>query len=187
MSYGLNESEDWFLLDLRNESEEVKWAKVIWFSQNIPKRSFILWLAVQNKLMTHDRIAKWGNYNMNVCALCLNEEESHKHLFFNCPFSKDVWDKLKSMMNVQILSNDWNEIIKEMADKPCNNSIWSIVRRLCIAAAVYGIWKERNSRIFRNESCNGDTVFGKTCDHVRNRLLSLKAKHTSAICQVEQI
>ena len=40
--------------DLRNDSEEVKWAKVIWFSQNIPKHSFILWLAAQNKLMTHE-------------------------------------------------------------------------------------------------------------------------------------
>ena len=30
---------------------EVKWSKLVWFSQCIPKQSFILWMAIQGKLM----------------------------------------------------------------------------------------------------------------------------------------
>ncbi|GJW19980.1 hypothetical protein Tco_0027416 [Tanacetum coccineum] len=32
--------------DLQNASSEVSWNKLVWFSQNIPKHAFILWLAI---------------------------------------------------------------------------------------------------------------------------------------------
>ncbi|PWA52362.1 Phytosulfokine [Artemisia annua] len=90
-------------------------------------------------------------------------------------------------MSLNVVSCNWNETINSIADKPCNNSIWSIVRRLCLAAAVYGVWNERNYRIFRDERCNCETVLGRICEQVRWRLISLKAKPTSAISQVEEI
>lgn len=36
----------------------VEWSKLIWFSQNIPKHAFVLWLAVQSKLPTQDKLRK---------------------------------------------------------------------------------------------------------------------------------
>ena len=38
--------------DLLNDSDKVKWYKTVWFSQNIPKHAFLLWMAVKNKLLT---------------------------------------------------------------------------------------------------------------------------------------
>ncbi|PWA56950.1 reverse transcriptase zinc-binding domain-containing protein [Artemisia annua] len=46
------------------ENMEVKWNKVVWYTQNIPKYSFILWLAIQNKLTTQDKIKSWGSYDL---------------------------------------------------------------------------------------------------------------------------
>ncbi|PWA39711.1 reverse transcriptase zinc-binding domain-containing protein [Artemisia annua] len=124
---------------------------------------------------------------MSVCALCMKDDETHDHLFFYCQLSSAIWNSLKTLMNKQMVDCKWNETINNFAEKPCNNSIWSIVRRLCLAAAVYGIWRERNSRIFSDERCTHETVFGKICDQVRSRLISLKAKSSSAISQVEHV
>ena len=33
--------------DLLNDTNEATWYEVVWFSQNIPKHAFVLWLAVQ--------------------------------------------------------------------------------------------------------------------------------------------
>ena len=34
--------------------------RLIWFNQNIPRHSFIWWLAIKNKLPTRDRTMCWG-------------------------------------------------------------------------------------------------------------------------------
>ncbi|GJT89551.1 RNA-directed DNA polymerase, eukaryota, reverse transcriptase zinc-binding domain protein [Tanacetum coccineum] len=125
--------------DMRIQSSKTTWAKLIWFSQCIPKRSFMLWMAIQGKLMTCDRMAKWVSYDMHVCALCKGNVESHDHLFFNCLFSQAIWKELKILMQFQSNANVWGDIIDELAEKPNNSSIWSIVRRLCLAGAVYAI------------------------------------------------
>lgn len=39
-------------IDLQPEEEHVIWSKMLWVSQNIPKHAFILWLVVQNRLIT---------------------------------------------------------------------------------------------------------------------------------------
>ncbi|XP_020250238.1 uncharacterized protein LOC109827635 [Asparagus officinalis] len=41
-------------------ASNVAWSKLIWERLNIPKHSFICWLAIQNRLLTQDRILKYG-------------------------------------------------------------------------------------------------------------------------------
>ncbi|GKF54235.1 RNA-directed DNA polymerase, eukaryota, reverse transcriptase zinc-binding domain protein, partial [Tanacetum coccineum] len=38
--------------DLRDCSDVVPWAKLVWFSQNIPRHAFLMWLAVHGRLRT---------------------------------------------------------------------------------------------------------------------------------------
>ena len=45
--------------------ETVKWYKMIWGKGCIPKLAFTLWLVVQGKLMTKDRLRKWGMLNVD--------------------------------------------------------------------------------------------------------------------------
>ncbi|GKD57224.1 reverse transcriptase zinc-binding domain-containing protein, partial [Tanacetum coccineum] len=132
--------------DMREMSIEVKWAKMIWFSC-IPKHSFILWLAIQEKLMTYDRMIKWGYCDMTCCLLCKNNVETHDHLFFNCPFSAAIWKELKLKTRFKSNAMLWNNIVKELAEKQNGNNIWSIVRRLCLATVVCSIWREKNNRM----------------------------------------
>ncbi|GJT54657.1 RNA-directed DNA polymerase, eukaryota, reverse transcriptase zinc-binding domain protein [Tanacetum coccineum] len=170
--------------DMRVQSSKSTWAKLVWYSQCIPKQSFILWMAIQGKLMTCDRMEKWGSYDMTVCALCKSDAESHDYLFFNCPFSQAIWMELKTLMQFQSNAIGWEGIINELAEKPNKSSIWSIVRRLCLAGAVYSIWRERNNRIFRDEECSWEGTLKMICDTVRLRLLGLNVKKSMAAQQV---
>ena len=82
-------------LTLSQQHEEVEWSKVVWFSQGNPRYAFILWMAIKGKLQTQDRIMVWNSNKDMKCSLCNMTNDSHKHLFFECEFSKSIWEKLK--------------------------------------------------------------------------------------------
>ncbi|GKF47713.1 reverse transcriptase zinc-binding domain-containing protein, partial [Tanacetum coccineum] len=72
--------------DMNIQYPVVSWWKLIWFSQCIPKHSFIVWLAIQDRLTTQDKFRRWGDYAVNRCCLCCQDSEDIKHLLFQCPF-----------------------------------------------------------------------------------------------------
>uniref|UniRef100_A0A803PM74 Reverse transcriptase zinc-binding domain-containing protein n=1 Tax=Cannabis sativa TaxID=3483 RepID=A0A803PM74_CANSA len=49
----------------------VYWCNEVWGRFNIPKHSFILWLAIQNRLKTKDRLQRFQIVNDATCNLCL--------------------------------------------------------------------------------------------------------------------
>ncbi|GJU53272.1 putative RNA-directed DNA polymerase, eukaryota, reverse transcriptase zinc-binding domain protein [Tanacetum coccineum] len=145
--------------DLNNSDEDVKWTKLVWFSQNIPKHSFVLWLSIQQKLYTQDKIRSWGSYDMMACPLCNHGMDSHQHLFFQCKFTEDLWNKVKIKMEISNDCRGWEDIVNTFSDMYCGNFINSIIRRLSLATCVYLIWQERNYRLFRNERRTNEDLF----------------------------
>ncbi|PWA90893.1 RNA-directed DNA polymerase, eukaryota, Reverse transcriptase zinc-binding domain protein [Artemisia annua] len=152
--------------DLNRLNPCVEWWKLVWYSQCIPKHTFILWLA--NRQSTQDRLMKWGIHGANRCCLCYNNSVDLPHLFFQCPFLRKCGDI------IQRLVNDGN-----------GNNISSVVRRLFLAASVYNIWNERNRRSFRDDSRNSNEVFKNIVDIVRNRLIGLTVRESGAIRSME--
>ncbi|GJS94192.1 RNA-directed DNA polymerase, eukaryota, reverse transcriptase zinc-binding domain protein, partial [Tanacetum coccineum] len=157
--------------NLKDDTSIVVWSSLVWYTQCIPKHSLILWMAYQGKLLTQDRIKKWGSFDMMACSLCKSDEGLHNNLFFQCNFFKRIWEKIQELMDCHILKVEWLSIVETLAMKPCQNKIWSIVRRLCIGATVYAIWCERNFRIFRNEERDWNVVLQIICDNVKLRLI----------------
>ncbi|GJX44527.1 RNA-directed DNA polymerase, eukaryota, reverse transcriptase zinc-binding domain protein, partial [Tanacetum coccineum] len=150
--------------DLNEQGHVVPWWKLMWFSQCIPKPSFILWLAVQNRLNLED----------------LN------HLMFQCSFAKEIWNKISLNAEFQTNSLDLMEIIQYLIDAGNGNNIKSIIRRIAFAASVYGVWTERNGRIFKDSKRSCDEVVKSIIDTIRNKLLGIKVKDTSAVRDVER-
>ncbi|XP_022003579.1 uncharacterized protein LOC110901032 [Helianthus annuus] len=98
----------------RTREEEVPWSESVWFSQCISKHAFLLWLIIRRKLLTQDKIIKWGHarrrgMNMMCCLLCYKDYDSHDHLFFSCYYSTQVWYHIRAyaeMENVQPICSD---------------------------------------------------------------------------------
>ncbi|PWA54238.1 RNA-directed DNA polymerase, eukaryota, Reverse transcriptase zinc-binding domain protein [Artemisia annua] len=92
---------------------------------------------------------------------------SHSHLFFACPFSKRLWERLKVLAKLQDLSNTWGENVLGIVNKPAKNSIWSVIQRLLLGAVVYFIWQESNMRLFGNGGRSIEFLFVKIVETMR--------------------
>lgn len=66
------------------------WWKSVWFPSSIPKHSFILWLTMRERLLTRDKLLRWGIQTPEDCLLCDSVQETCSHLFFLCPFSAQI-------------------------------------------------------------------------------------------------
>ncbi|XP_071714208.1 uncharacterized protein [Rutidosis leptorrhynchoides] len=77
---------------IRSKSNQVPWASIVWFSNNIPKHAFVMWLLMGEKLKTQDKLKHWevSETQVLLCSLCEQVSDSHDHLFFNCAFSLQV-------------------------------------------------------------------------------------------------
>lgn len=78
----------------------VPWHKAVWFKDHIPKHAFICWVVAWNRLHTRDRLRNWGLAVPASCILCNDLVESRAHLFFDCPFSSEVWSFFTSRANL---------------------------------------------------------------------------------------
>ncbi|XP_058180014.1 uncharacterized protein LOC131298547 [Rhododendron vialii] len=156
----------------RHRSPIQPWHPLVWFSQGVPRWSFIEWLAILGRLSTRDRLVSWGVTASSQCVLCLNGMESHNHLFFECDFSAATWGQIMIRngicMAVVPLSQELEWAGQNRAGKGFRNYIY----KLSLAASVYFLWGERNSRIFQGSSKGIPEVVHAIFDAIRARLSS---------------
>ncbi|GJU67029.1 RNA-directed DNA polymerase, eukaryota, reverse transcriptase zinc-binding domain protein [Tanacetum coccineum] len=171
--------------DMTIQHPVVSWWKLIWFSQCIPKHSFIVWLAFQDRLSTQDKFQKCRDCVVNRCSLCCQDAEDIKHLLFLCPFSKDLWAKVRRIADIRCNSFNLMSIMQFLTDDGNGNNIRSIVRRIAFAACIYNIWQEKNGRIFREVGRNYDEVFKNIMDKVKHSLLGLTVKDSPVVRDIE--
>ncbi|KAK9078070.1 hypothetical protein SSX86_002127 [Deinandra increscens subsp. villosa] len=173
--------------DLCIAKPDVSWASIVWFSQSIPRHSFVLWLACRGRLLTQDRLQRWDKERNLKCVFCSNQCDSHTHLFFECEYPQRVWVKLK---RIALLDNAPStllgcaEVIKSSTK---TKSVRAIIQRLMLAATVYFIWQERNLRTFQNKERSVETLCIQIQEIVRMKLLGLKIRKTPLTMRMSEI
>nr|GEU71745.1 hypothetical protein [Tanacetum cinerariifolium] len=167
--------------DLRVCSDTVPWVKIVWYSQCIPRHAFMVWLAIHGRLRTQDLMVKWEKYGDMRFVFCKKVPDSHDHLFFECEFSKKVWDCLKCMVRMDHAPDCWSEIKEFMMNRPINKSIWSILQRLLLGASIYFIWQERNGRMFQDKARSVETLICLIKETVRLRIMSLSLNDSKQV------
>jgi hypothetical protein len=135
---------------LRENMPTVSWWKTVWFSKAIPRHSFILWLAFQDALPTKARMSTWGYGGNVLCPFCYGCIESRDHLFFSCSFSRRIWKILLSACLVSDPRQEWDDVVEWSSAALKGKSLWTTLCRLCFAAAVYHIWRQRNDLLHGN-------------------------------------
>ncbi|GKB93010.1 RNA-directed DNA polymerase, eukaryota, reverse transcriptase zinc-binding domain protein [Tanacetum coccineum] len=173
--------------DIRSRSALVSWSSLVWFSQCIPRHSFMLWLAMRLRLRTHDLLKSRDKGENLVCVFCKKMPDNHNHLFFGCDFPKAVWCRLKDLVKLDHAPNCWSDIISFLLNRPINKFIWSILQRLVLGACVYIVWQERNLRTFHNRSRTLEEVCNLIIDVVRLRVLSLSLNTTAQVYEVADL
>ncbi|GKA84815.1 RNA-directed DNA polymerase, eukaryota, reverse transcriptase zinc-binding domain protein [Tanacetum coccineum] len=70
----------------KEDKDDVKWYKVVWFSQCNPRYAFILWLAMHKRLATQDRLMAWNKNSQLACPLLMY----HKHILLILEVKVDI-------------------------------------------------------------------------------------------------
>ena len=68
----------------RPKKPVANWHYTIWFSQAIRRHAFIVWLAIQDRLVMQDKLLRWGLIDSVSCVFCRTNVEDRNHLFFGC-------------------------------------------------------------------------------------------------------
>ncbi|GJW24413.1 RNA-directed DNA polymerase, eukaryota, reverse transcriptase zinc-binding domain protein, partial [Tanacetum coccineum] len=108
--YDFSVSEVWN--DIRCRNDPVLWSKIVWFSQCVPRHSFMLWLATLGRLKTHDMMKCWDEGVSLLCVFCKKVPDNHSHLFFECEFPMQVWCYFKDLVKLDHAPNCLNDIIR---------------------------------------------------------------------------
>ncbi|XP_071713064.1 inositol hexakisphosphate and diphosphoinositol-pentakisphosphate kinase VIP2-like [Rutidosis leptorrhynchoides] len=73
------------------------------------------------------------NRDLLVCSLCKLQPDSHNHLFFECKFSVEVWEKAK-FIAIPCIRNKWKEIIQMLNPAAKRKVVRIIVAKVLFAA-----------------------------------------------------
>ncbi|KAK9750756.1 hypothetical protein RND81_02G219400 [Saponaria officinalis] len=87
---------------LYEENAQVYWFPWVKNRCLIPKHSFLIWLVVQQRLLTQDRLMHMEIIQTNLCFLCATDAESHEHLFFSCVYARKCLELLNPALDVKI-------------------------------------------------------------------------------------
>ncbi|WZZ19662.1 hypothetical protein YC2023_112751 [Brassica napus] len=145
--------------------------KVVWFTQGVPRFSFITWFAIKNRLSTRDRMRSWGM--IQGCMFCGEVDETRDHLFFACPYSFTVWHELANHIIGSQLDPDW-QITLERMEVLQGGTLDTILIKMLFQTTIYHIWRERNAKRHHTSWLTSDAMCKVIDKAMRNRISSFK-------------
>ncbi|XP_049367974.1 uncharacterized protein LOC125832827 [Solanum verrucosum] len=86
---------------IRGDMVKVEWRILVWTNYGAPNWLSILYIALDKRLSTKDKMVKWGIPTVLTCPLCQLEQEDIDHLFFTYSFTTGVWNKVLPWQGIQ--------------------------------------------------------------------------------------
>jgi len=121
------------------------------------KCKIFIWLAIQNRCWTADRLQKRGLPHPAHCPLCDQEDETVQHLLTSCVFARQFWFYILQLLGLTNLvpsrrsisladwwKKSWRKIPKQ--HKKGFNSL--------ITLGAWILWKHRNTCVFDGSAPN---------------------------------
>lgn len=137
----------------------------VWTAKVPPSVRIFGYFLLKGKLLTRDVLSRRGVHCQSNCVMCQTGRiESHFHLFFQCTYAKCVWNLVQSGFHTRLLTRSappanittsraamqwmWETSARDVTG--CGSldvRKWQAIM-LC---TLWGIWRQRNCRIFRDE------------------------------------
>lgn len=147
----------------------VEW-KSIMLQQGVhPRFKFIMWLAVQNRLATVDRLDKIGIKVPPDCAFCGGTKETFDHLYFECQETKTLWSRLCNWLGIQRSIDEWRKELTWISTIAKKTAGQTEIVTSAFVMTVYVIWRERNRIRFQQGRMCKDQVLREIVMHLHIR------------------
>lgn len=118
----------------------------IWRIKAPPRMRVFGWLLLHNRVLTADNLRIRGFHIVGMCYLCRRSDETVRHLFTDCPISKQVYAGTMQEAMVMIPGQDMVQLLIKQG------TVDKIRQMLLISQFI--IWRERCNRIFRETTKN---------------------------------
>ncbi|XP_060211613.1 uncharacterized protein LOC132639147 [Lycium barbarum] len=130
------------------EGNHRPWWRAVWGNANTPKHSFISWLVMHGRILTRDRLYNMGLCREKDCTLCGNCDETIKHLFFECVYSKYCLEEIMKWLQIHgrnlELEGMWSRLARKAQGKISRSLLWAVW-----TALIYHIWEARNEALWQ--------------------------------------
>lgn len=127
----------------------------IWKAAAEPKCKFFAWTLLHEKILTASNLSKRNWPNDPICKLCGIDPETPTHLCRDCPFSLQVWNHLKQWLNLSAMDSVNSTGSLHSYWRKCRTKFDRAQRKVIDGIFIYfwwSIWKERNRRVFQQQS-----------------------------------
>ena len=104
-----------------------------------------MWCALANKILSWDKMIKYSLEGSGWCTLCKNGDENITHLFISCPFTIQIWNYSKSLLNMNLAWHGQN--MEETWKTWLNSPIMERFHALSLLL-IWVIWLDINKAIF---------------------------------------
>lgn len=122
----------------------------VWRLKVPPRMKVFAWLIFYDKILTADNLAKRGWNLPSMCFLCRRANENVKHMFSECRFTLKVYEYLSICFDLP--DRRWSTLFKErQAPHWITEKGGHLKSKAVILIAMFVCWRERCSRIFREE------------------------------------
>ncbi|XP_021715612.1 uncharacterized protein LOC110683526 [Chenopodium quinoa] len=133
---------------LQGDGTKVDWCKWVWNNFNIPKHSFILWLAMHDRLRPREKLLKYDVCAEDSLLLCGANIEDRQHLFFNCTYSQECLMRIAHWLHIPnqnvCIDEVWKDWLRAVKDKVQQKVVLAV-----LACVVYHIWFARNTAFWQ--------------------------------------
>ncbi|KAE8802798.1 hypothetical protein D1007_21446 [Hordeum vulgare] len=146
--------------------------QLIWRGWAPGKCKFLVWTIMLGRLLTADALLRRGWENDYFCPLCVRNLETPSHLFIYCPWSTQIWNTIASLTAMPSLCpaswerdhkfSTWFETCYALTAKKKKKGLFSLVHLI-----TWGIWRERNRRVFNQEYMTADGMQTRFKEEIR--------------------
>ncbi|XP_024013201.1 uncharacterized protein LOC112087524 [Eutrema salsugineum] len=114
-------------------------------------------------------MARWSNNAATGCSFGSEPVEDRVHIFFECLYTRKIWETLVRGLMGSDFSTKWDEILDLVIHSP-GALTKAFILRYTFQAAIHAIWCKRNFRR-HGEAPTPEILLSKKIDIViRNRL-----------------
>ncbi|XP_059290313.1 uncharacterized protein LOC132043877 [Lycium ferocissimum] len=131
-----------------------------------PRHKFNLWLAIQRRLATVDRLQKFGIDIPKDCIFCARDEETFDHFFFTCSHTRTIWGILFKWLGHTRRIGSWQEEVDWINRLAKRKNGRDSVTCYTFAMMIYCIWHLRNSMRCQGARMETEKMYREIAMHI---------------------